>query len=175
MRKILIALIILNVFACNEGSKTFFQPERVIEKEIIKEVSKKHEVLFAGYFNLSGPGNANCIYLDEKIDNVVDIETDCQSLLSINPKNSTVGQFPGISGTNLLVVNGEIRFTRNVSYTTGNDLEEDISGTDIVGSKRTDFLIQVLNGRIKITITIFKAANNNNLNEIIAERIFNEI
>lgn len=150
------------------------EKEVVVEKEVIVEVEKEHETLFAGYYNLDGPGN-NCIYLDEKTPNVVDIESDCQSLTTVNPENDTIGQFPRITATNLNVIDGSIRYTHNLNFTNGHDLEEDVSGDDIVGSRRVDVILENIDGRIKITIKVYQNANNSNLNQIVAERVFNEL
>lgn len=133
MKNVIGFIALLTMFACEEAK--YYTPERVIEREVIKEVPAEHKFLYAGYFNLDGGSDANCIYLDEKAENVVDIETDCQSLVTVNPENSTLGQFPSISANNLLVVDG----------------------------------------RLKLTIKVYKNANNDNLNEVVATRIFNEL
>lgn len=178
MKNVILSVLVIGLIGC-EDVRYEVHPEKVIEKEIIKEVpveiEKEHEFLYAGYFNLDGPSDANCIYLDEKQPNVVDIETDCQSLVTINPENDTLGQFPSISASNLLVIDGEIRYTRNLNYSSGNDIEEDVSGSNITGNRRTDFLFQKVDNRLKLTIRIYKNANNNNLNYIVAERVFNEL
>ena len=132
-------------------------------------------LFYSGYFLLDGPSSVNCIYLDEKIENVVDIESDCQSLVTVNPKNNTYGQFPTITASNLQVINGEIRYTRNINYVAGNDIEEDDNGSNITGSRRTDIFIKFVNDKLRIRLDIYEQSNNNNLNEIVATRYFNEL
>lgn len=138
-------------------------------------VEPSEDRLFDGYFNLNGGSGVNCIYLDEKLSNVVDIEVDCQSLVTVNPKNKSLGQFPTIAATSLFVINGEIKFTKNLNYTTGNDIEEDQNGSNITGSRRTDFRIYIKNDLLHLNIDIYKNSNNNNLNEVVASRKFREI
>jgi len=173
--KNLICIVALGLtVACNE--RTIYQPkqETVIEKEVPVPFEKEHEAVFAGYYNLDGEGN-NCIYLDEKAPNVVDIESDCQSLTTLNPQNDTIGQFPRISGTNYLVTKGAVRFTRDLNYTSGHDIEEDVSGANILGKRRTDVVIEVVDNRMRLTISVYSNSNNNNLNWIVAKRVFNEL
>lgn len=162
---------------CGETDYIYLPGEEItteIEKEIIVEPEQMQA--FTGYFNLNGPSTANCIYLDEKIENVVDIESDCQSLVSVNPENGTLGQFPRVSQTNLLIINGEIRFTVDLNYTSGNDIEEDVSGSNITGRRRTDFRIYFSDsGELKVNIKVYGSSNNNNLNEIVVNRTFTEI
>ena len=174
MKQLVVISMMFGLVACDDTVYEV-QPEKVIEREVIKEIPQEHETLFAGYFILDGPSDANCIYLDEKIPNVVDIESDCQSLVSINPENNSDGQFPIITASNLPVIDGKIRYTRNITYTSGHDLEEDVSGSNITGSRRTDVLIEIVDDRLRLTLSIYENANNNNLNEIVAERVFNEL
>lgn len=174
MKNLILALFLLNLVACTER-EYITTPEKVVvtEKEIL--VEKEHETIYSGYYNLDGASDVNCIYLDEKFPNVVDLEIDCQSLVTINPENGTLGQFPVMTLSNLNVIEGKMRYTRNINYNSGNDLEEDVSGSNITGNKRTDFLFEVVDSKLRITISIYENANNDNLNEIVAVRVFNEI
>lgn len=168
MRKLLVITTLLMMSSC--GDKKYYN-EYVSEPDVAAPESPK----FSGYFVLDGGSDANCIYLDQKAENVIDIESDCQSLVSVNPQNSTLGQFPTISASNLIVLDGAIRFTKNLNFTAGNDLEEDVSGANITGSRRTDVLITFEDSKLKLVIKVYKSANNNNLNEIIATRTFSEL
>lgn len=150
------------------GDKNYYNASQV-------ETSEGEYPRFAGYFNLDGASEVNCIYLDQRADNIVDIESDCQSLVTVNPENGTIGQFPRITATGLLVQSGEIRFTRDVNYTSGNDIEEDVSGANITGKRRTDFIIRYVDDKLNLRIIVYNSANNNNLNEIVAVRVFNEL
>ena len=130
---------------------------------------------FAGYHLLDGPSSANCVYIDERIDNVYDLTLECQSLVTTNPKNSSAGQFPPLNLKNLIPVEGKIKLTKDFTYTSGHDLEEDVSGSNITGKRRTDIVISLESGKLKIEIDVWKAANNSNLNEIVAKRLFKEL
>jgi hypothetical protein len=131
--------------------------------------------VFDGYFLLDGPSDTNCIRLTQKFEHLVDLESECQNLLTINPQNDTIGQFPRISATNLVVIDGEIRFTRDLNFTSGQDVEEDVNGSNITGRKRVDFLIKVVEGKLIMKISVFANQNNANLNEIVATRQFKEL
>ena len=163
MKYLMILIMSLMVTSCGEDNVYY--------------VEKDGEVMnsFQGYFTLDGPSTANCIFLNQKAQFVVDIETDCQSLVSTNPQNSTLGQFPTISATNLVVIDGKINYTRNLNYTSGHDLEEDVNGSNITGSRRTDIQIKFVGDKLHIKLDIYDNANNANLNEIVATRIFNEL
>ena len=166
MKNLAITFLLFSTTACGDKVYQSFEQAKVDQERL----------LFSGYFYLDGPdGSYNCIYLDEKAEGVVDIETDCQSLVSVNPENGTIGQFPSVSATSLIVDDQKLRFTRNMNYTSGNDLEEDASGSNITGSRRTDFVIEFVDGRLSIQISVYANSNNNNLNYIVAKRTFKEL
>jgi hypothetical protein len=185
MKNLVCLFMLLVVIACQPEKKNYYNTtieekvEETLEVEQEPEVAEVEEETvrreFSGYFNLSGPSDANCIYLDEKVENVVDIETDCFSLVTENPKDNSLGEFPAISGSNLVVRDDEIRFTKNVNYTSGNDIEEDATGSNITGSKRTDYRFYFKDDRLTLTIKIYDSSINNNVNEVIATRIFKEL
>lgn len=161
MKKLLLIITLLLTVACKD--------------EVVYIDNQGNPVQFSGYFTLDGPSDVNCIYLDEKNPGLVDIESDCQSLVTKNPQNNTLGQFPTITATNLIALGNEIRYTRNVNYSSGNDIEEDVSGSNITGNRRTDFLIKFVDEKLELTISIYRNANNANLNEIVATRVFKEL
>lgn len=169
MKNFLLVAFLFGITACDD--KIYYQ----IQEQVKEEAEVK--LPFSGYFYLDGPDNTfNCIYLDEKQDGVVDIETDCQSLVSVNPENGTLGQFPSVSGTNFLVTKDrELRFTKNLRYTSGNDLETDASGSNITGTRRTDFIFKFVDYRLELTIIVYANANNDNLNAVVATRTFKEL
>ena len=127
-----------------------------------------------GYYILDGGSSANCIYISQKTENVIDIEADCQELVTVNPENNSLGQFPIITATNLIAVDRVVRYSRNLTYTSGQDIEEDVNGANITGSRRTDIVVDFSNDKMKLTISIYENANGANINEIVAERVFNE-
>lgn len=177
--KLFLALILAtNLVACKTKrieNLEVVEKEIIVEKEVEVEVEKEHIPTFQGFYSLNGPSDANCIYLDEKFPNIVDLESDCQSLVTKNPENNTLGQFPRLHISGLQVRNNEIRRTMNVRYDSGDDIEEDVSGANISGTKRTDLLFQVVDGKLKLTISIYKNADGSNLNEIVATRTFKEL
>lgn len=134
------------------------------------------DIKFEGYYYLDGgDGAVNCIYLDRVAENIVHLDSDCQSLVSVNPENKSLGQFPRITNYSNVIIDNKIRFTKNVTYSSGNDLEEDVSGSNITGSRRTDVVIEHEAGKLKLTIKVYKAANNSNLNSVVAVRVFREV
>ena len=168
MRKCLMLLTLASLIsACGDD---------VTYQNVVQNAEEQERQPFTGFFQLDGASDVNCIYLDEKLPNVVDLESDCQSLVSINPENGTIGQFPTISRSGLLVINNEIRFTQDLNFTSGNDIEEDVNGSNITGRRRTDFrFFYDENMKLNVEIKVFNAQNNNNLNEIIVDRVFKEL
>ncbi|NVM46740.1 MAG: hypothetical protein HWN79_17675 [Candidatus Lokiarchaeota archaeon] len=130
---------------------------------------------FDGYFLLDGASDANCVRFTQKTETLVDLETECQSLLSTNPENDTIAQHPVVALTNLIIINGKMIHSRNINYLSGHDIEQDVNGSNITGNHRTDFIFEFVDDKLKLTIKIFDDANNNNINKLVATRVFNEL
>ena len=132
--------------------------------------------LLGGYYNLDGPAN-NCVYIDEQVRKTVyALTAECQSLVTVNPANQSLGQFPRLVFNNLVASDdGALRASRNLNFTSGHDLEEDVSGRDVRGVKRVDIVLKLINNKLIMQIKVFKNANNDNLNEVIIDREFKEI
>lgn len=142
-------------------------------KEYVTYTTPDDGLSFDGQFYLSG-SDANCITLNEIQPGVVDILSNCQSLVSENPENGTFGEFPRITRTNAFVQNGEIRFTVDLNYTSDNDIEEDESGSNITGRRRTDVVVKFNdNNKLELTVDVWR--DDNNINNVIASRVFTEI
>ena len=95
------------------------------------------------------------------------------ALTSVNPKNDTFSMHPKFNTQRIKVYGNSIYFSKDYNYTDGNDLEEDITGSNIRDKRRTDFLIEIdENDKLTLTIKIFSDRINNNPNEIDAIRIF---
>lgn len=148
----------------------------VTNYQVVENAESQGRQAFSGYFQLDGGSSVNCIYLDEKLPNVVDIESDCQSLVSVNPENGTLGQFPTITASGLLVINNKIELIRDLNYSSGNDIEEDVSGSNVTGRRRTDMIFSFdEDGKLNVEIKVYKNRNNDNLNEVVVERIFKQV
>lgn len=131
----------------------------------------------SGFYYLDGPSESNCIYLEEKFPGVFNLTSECQNLLTINPENDTIGQFPRITASNLLLNdNSDLIFSGTMNLTSGNDIEEDESGDNLTGRKRFDAKIS-FNQDNKLTLKISVYAENNfdNLNFIVVEREFKQV
>lgn len=166
MKKLIILTIAaLFLSACGSDYHTI---EKVpVEVEV--PVAQDFEGVF--YFE-----NGSQIELVAGYDGDVTILRSGQSLQSINPQNDTLGSHPTVSGEGFEVSNGKIFFFSNANYTGGNDLEEDVSGSNITGQKRTDYLIELLgDGRLQLTIKIYSDKINNNANYVVATRIFTSL
>jgi hypothetical protein len=120
--------------------------------------------------------NGGFIELIAASDGDVTVLSQGQILTSVNPENDTFAQHPTISRVNEEVVDGSVRFSVNLNYTSGHDLEEDVSGANVLGQKRTDVLIQVLeSGKLKITLTVYSDKLSNNANYVVAVRSFESL
>jgi len=118
--------------------------------------------------------NGGYIELTSTQDGLIDIQSRYQNLQSENPDNNTIGTHPRISGTLLRQHNEVIQFERNDNYSsTTNDLEEDISGANIIGRHRTIYKFESYSDGdcLRITIKIYQGAVNSNINDVIASRI----
>lgn len=165
--KFLLLLSLLLVTSC--GDDIVNNPSH----EIIKYIEEPQEFEGVWYFNYGS-----------KIELIVDEEGDVlvspygQVLNSINPKDGSLGTHPVINFVSapLPVINNELRLYQNYNYTSGGDIEEDVSGSNITGNRATDIRIYLLDdGRLRIKINVYDDAVNNNINSIIATRTFTSI
>lgn len=159
-----IVLVFLLVVGCGQDGDVYN----------VTEVTENSE-LFQGYFQLNGGSTANCIYLDQKTNGLVDLDSECQSLVTVNPQNKTLGQFPTLSRRNMIIIDGEIRQFFTLNFNSGHDIEEDMSGANITGRRRVDMRIFIKDDRLNIELKIYKNDNNDNLNEVVAVRRFKEL
>ena len=148
-------LCLITLQSCGSSNSKFYINEIVENKQ-----------LFEGRFYLS---NNSYIELVEGSDDTVHILSSGQLLTVINPENNTYGEMPKLSGS-YKPLNGIIKFSKNLNYTDGHDLEEDVSGNDIKGVKRTDITIKYINNKLNIKIEIYSNKIGNNINYIIANR-----
>ena len=145
--------------------------EKPIEVEKIIEIEKVQDLEGVFYFDLGGQ-----IEFIADVEDKIHIVTAGQSIQSVNPANDTIGSHPIISGSDLPIVDGAIRFHKNVNYKSNtHDIEKDVGG-DIDGTKRTDYIIEMLeSGRIRLTIKIYDNKINTNVNFIVAERVLESL
>ena len=127
---------------------------------------------FEGYYYCDNNSN---IELVTDFNNSVTVDSFGQSLNSVNPQNNTIGTHPLISYRDL-VINGNklIISPRNYTYSSStHDLENDVSGSNITGSKRTDVSMTLVSENVlSISIKIYSGAINTNINNIILNRTF---
>jgi hypothetical protein len=62
-------------------------------------------------------------------------------------------------------------FTANVTYG-GGDLEEDISGSNITGRRRTDFIVKWIDSEVILTIKVYRDEINDNINAVVLNRTY---
>ena len=168
MQFILSTLLLVFLTACGTDTNYVY-----IDKEVEKEVLIAQD--FEGIFKFDNGVSFSYIELVASSDNEITILRDGQVLNSINPENDTLALHPIVTAENLEVVNGEVFLTRDDNYNSGQDLEEDISGSNIQGRKRTDYLIEKTDIGIRLTIKIYSERTNDNANEVVATRIFESI
>lgn len=178
MIKILNTITLLTLISCG---RTYYNdrivevpsdPE-VIEKEIIveKEVIKLVAQEFEGKYILTH--NSKIELLQNYEGNLVVSSSD-QLITTKNPKNGTYGTLPRFAGETDVYEGNIAHMTVNLNYTSGNDIEEDVSGANITGTKRTDIEISKIDGSLKIVVKIYDDRIGANENEIIAKRVFKE-
>ena len=117
--------------------------------------------------------NGSSLELVAAHDGELSIIRQGQVLNTVNPQNNTLGTLPKFSGEGLEPLGNSVFFTRNYNYTSGNDIENDTSGANILGKKKTDVVISLLsNKQVKVTVTIYANAVNSNINYVVATRTF---
>lgn len=190
LTKFFVSLILaLVVIACHDEETVFIKSEpEVIEKEVIVEVPEEPAVepevveeespSFEGYFSLSGsPSDVNCIRLEETIEGLVNIDSDCFSLVSKNPENGTFGQFPSFTRRDIKVRDGKLLFFVDLNFSSStHDIEEDDSGSNISGRRRVD--VEIFfdeDDRLVLRLFVYEGQNNGNLNDIVVRRTFREL
>lgn len=96
-------------------------------------------------------------------------------LISVNPDNDTFATHPRVSRNDEYpMLDGSIRFSLNVNYSSSaGDVEQDAGG-DIDGKRRTDYVFKLNEDAtvLTVTINIYSASINNNSNYIVATRNF---
>lgn len=112
--------------------------------------------------------------LVESADGDITVIQGNQSLTSVNPEDDTFAHHPRIRGENLELHGDFLFLSRDENYSSSShDVEEDESGANITGKRRTDYLFELLDdGGLKLTITIFSDRTNSNANYIHAVRVF---
>tara|TARA_R100001086_G_scaffold245229_1_gene175885 strand:- start:968 stop:1462 length:495 start_codon:yes stop_codon:yes gene_type:complete len=120
--------------------------------------------------------NGGSIELLTASDGEVTILSQGQLLVSTNPQNDTFGTHPKFSAVGLEPQRNELRLVKDLNYNAGQDLEEDQTGNNITGKKKTEILIEMLDyGKLRITIKIYSDSINNNANYVIAVRTFTSL
>lgn len=155
--------IALLLVGCGKQTTTY-----VTESIETKEVFVKQDFERVWYLN-----NNSLLEILQNADDKVTFLSVNQSLQSINPKNSTFAHHPKITDANVSIVNGKVFLSKNVNYNSGHDLEEDVSGANITGQRRTDYTFEIKdNGKLKLTIEVYSNKISNNANYIVAKRVF---
>jgi hypothetical protein len=154
--KTTVSLLILSVFlaGCGADGSTVY-------------VNNARE--FEGRFLLDNGGFIEIVQDGEK---QVTLLRENQLLVSVNPENGTLAQHPKVRRENLHLVAGAIFVPSfNANYTSGHDVEEDVSGNNIRGKRRTDIRIIRTTRGIEILIEIYSDKINNNANRVVATRV----
>jgi hypothetical protein len=160
MRKF-IGLITLTLLIASCGDNNYYN------------VNKDENI--TGSYLLSGPSQANCIRLQQRENGLIDVVSECQSLVTVNPENDTLGQFPVITAKNLMLFENKIVFTKNIKFDKNtHDVEEDVLGDNIEGKKRVDVLIEFKENILHLNIKVYDNADNSNINKVIVNRTFKE-
>lgn len=168
MKKLIMLInLMLLVTSCGKSKHPVYIDRDV---EVPVEVYKNQD--FEGIYYL---GNGSQIELVTGYDHEVHILKDNQIINTINPENQTFGTFPRFEKNGLEVINNRIFFTMNLNYNDGHDIEEDESGDNIRGKRKTDVLIEKTDNGIRIVLSIYKNKINDNINSIVAQRIYESL
>ena len=94
-----------------------------------------------------------------------------QYLQCVNPHNDTICSHPVIYMTGLEVQDGKLQWSQNINYVTGNAMLDDVRGRSITGSRRVDFMLQMVDDNLQLTVNIYNAAMNQGATTVVAQRI----
>jgi hypothetical protein len=173
--KTLLIIGLLFLVSCGQDEIIYETKEIEVEKEVEVEVEveKIIEVAqkFEGFYDMS---ENSFIELVANARGDITVESTNQTMSSKNT-NGTYGEHPRIVGTDLQIINDRLKWSRNENYTSGHDLEADGTNNNISGTKRTDYTIELIDGKIHITIQIWQDRIGNNINNIIATRTWVEL
>lgn len=150
--------LLLNITSCGKVKKY----------EEVYQVVESQE--FEGEYPLQDNG---FIQILEDDNGFVYIQSSRQSLTTINPENSTFGEFPRLSGK-YMPIDGVIRISKNMNYRDGNDIEEDESGSNVRGQRRTDITIGFVDEALSIRVQVYSNKINDNVNFIVVDRTIKE-
>lgn len=155
-----VILFFMMLTGCGDG---FVATSPVDPPPVEREFEGVYYFENGGYLGLSFSHDGDVIF-----------ESANQSLTSVNPENGTLGVHPKITGQ-YEIHNDEVRFIKNVNYSNSNDIEEDVSGSNITGSRRTDFVLQLTEVGLRLTITIYGGPINDDVDHVDATRVFESI
>lgn len=129
------------------------EKEVIVEKEI--EITKEVNQPFEGIF---GCPNNGLIELYEDSQGRVYIESQGWQLTSVNPKGLNGISFavhPKMEAKKLPKKNNAIKFEKDISYSSGSNVREDVNNNIVTGLKRTKLSLKVLETGIKVKIEVF--------------------
>lgn len=157
----LLTIIGITLFSC--GDEITYQTFEEIKQEY-EEPTKD----LAGYYYLENGGEIEILkdhfgrYTITQMDYVV----------TVNPKNDTYAIHPKTNiSDRFMTESKEIKFSVDVNYTNQYDVEEDISGNNVQGKRKTNFVYKLKDDSLEIFIQIYSDETKNNPNYIVVERL----
>ncbi len=149
------------------------QPRTIRPKVVQQNNVTVYDQSFEGVYYFDNGGYLEVIQGE---DNELTVLREGQSLQSINPGSGNIASHPAVYYSGLEVINGMARFFANVRYSGAtHDIEEDVSGLSIDGTRRTDFQLQMVGDHLELTIRIFGGPIGNDMNGVIATRVLRSI
>lgn len=161
MRKVLL-LVLFTAIAVSCGD----------DVQVFNQYSQLSSSDFEGFYECE---NGSRVELIADFADRITFETIGQSFNSVNPENGTLGTHPVIADRDVLILGNQLMLApRDYNYTDGNDIEEDNSGSNIRGRRRTDIKVSLLTERdLQVSFQIYDNRSNDNINGIAASRTFN--
>jgi hypothetical protein len=162
----LLIFLLLNFTGCGDNVEIVeYKNEELIESQSNEsEVESEPSIEGTYYFK---DGGILEVTTDSR--NRVSVKT-LDRVTSINPKNSTYAEHPAISiNSRYLTMQGFLVYSTNVNYDR-EDLEEDTTGDNIRGRKRTDYTLTFTDNKLTLRIVVFQNVKGDNINFIILDR-----
>lgn len=166
-------LVLLLVVSCNPRTRHFYE-ETVKEVPVDKIVEVEKVQEFEGVYLLPLGGQIELVVGE---DGGVSIIRTGQEIVSQNPKNLTYANHPIITCEDCEVVDGKLVISKNVNYKTSSqyDIEEDDSGSNVTGVRKTVYTLSVKDGVLTLQIQIFSNKIGSNINFIVVDRTLTSI
>jgi len=148
-------------------------PETV-EVVVYKDAVDINESFVGNYIS---EDSMSFIRIDQDSEGLLRLESADQVITILNTVSNTYGTLPLLTFSRAVATDNSLVFiNKSFAYTnTSNDLEHDLTGVDITGSRRTDIIFTKNDAGLEVNIRIFEGNVGTNVNNVQLDRTINLI